>query len=42
MCQRSELSMLNAVELLELSLTEAAVNRETSKPFWESIALTGR
>ena len=34
--------MLNEVELRELSLTEADVNRETSKPFWESIGLTGR
>jgi uncharacterized protein YjiS (DUF1127 family) len=42
MRQRSELSMLNAVELGELSLTEADVNREASKPFWESASLTGR
>jgi uncharacterized protein YjiS (DUF1127 family) len=42
MRQRSELSMLNAVELRELSLTEADVNREISKPFWESMSLTGR
>ena len=37
--QRSELLMLNAVELRELSLTEADVNREASKPYWASIRL---
>lgn len=37
MRQRRELLMLNDVELRELSLTAADVNRETSKPFWESI-----
>lgn len=37
MRQRRELLMLNDVELCELSLTAADVNRETSKPFWESI-----
>jgi uncharacterized protein YjiS (DUF1127 family) len=37
--QRSELLMLNAVELRELSLSEADVNREGSKPFWASILL---
>jgi uncharacterized protein YjiS (DUF1127 family) len=42
MRQRRELLMLNDVELRELSLTEADVIRETSKPFWESISLTGR
>ena len=42
MRQRGELSMLNAVELRELSLTEADVNREASKPFWKSISLAGR
>ena len=40
--QRSELMMLNGVELRELSLTEADVNRETRKPFWESIDINGR
>ena len=39
--QRSELLMLNAVELREFSLTEADVNREMGKPFWESIRLNG-
>ena len=34
--------MLNAVELRELSLTEADVNREAVKPFWESIRLKGQ
>jgi len=42
MRQRRELLMLNDVELRELSLTEADVIRETSKPFWESISLTVR
>jgi uncharacterized protein YjiS (DUF1127 family) len=42
MRQRSELLMLNDVELRELSLTNADVNREASKPFWESISLTNR
>ena len=42
MRQRRARLMLNEVELRELSLTEADVNRETSKPFWESIGLTGR
>lgn len=40
--QRRELLMLNNVELRELSLTEADVDREASKPFWEGIQLTGR
>ena len=40
--QRSELMMLNRVELRELSVTEADVNRETGRPFWESIDLNGR
>jgi len=39
--QRSELLMLNDVELRELSLTEADANREANKPFWESISLKG-
>ena len=42
MRQRRELLMFNEVELHELSLTAADVNRETSRPFWESISLTGR
>ena len=42
MRQRSELMMLNGVELRELSFTEADVNRETRKPFWESIEINGR
>ena len=40
--QRNELMMLNGVELRELSVTEADVNRETGKPFWESIDINGR
>jgi uncharacterized protein YjiS (DUF1127 family) len=42
MRQRSELMMLNGVELRELSLTEADVNREMGKPLWESIDISGR
>jgi len=42
MRQRRELLMLNDVELRELSLTKADVNREAHKPFWEGIQLTGR
>jgi uncharacterized protein YjiS (DUF1127 family) len=42
MLQRSELMMLNGAELRELSLNEADVNRETRKPFWESIEINGR
>ena len=42
MRQRSELMMLNGVELRELSVTEADVNRETGRPFWESIDINGR
>jgi uncharacterized protein YjiS (DUF1127 family) len=42
MRQRRELLMLNGVELDDLSLTEADVNREARKPFWEAIKLTGR
>jgi len=42
MRQRRELLMLNDVELRELSLTEADVDREARKPFWEGIQLTGR
>lgn len=34
MRQRRELLILNDVELRELSITAADVNRETSKPFW--------
>jgi uncharacterized protein YjiS (DUF1127 family) len=40
MRQRRELLMLNDIELCELSLTAADVNREVSRPFWESIHLT--
>ena len=40
--QRRELLMLNDVELRELSISEADVNREARKPFWESIQLTER
>ena len=39
--QRRELLMLNDVELRELSLIEADVNREANKPFWQSIHLKG-
>src|SRR5262249_40519562 len=42
MRQRRELLMLNDIELHELSLTEADVNREARKLFWETIQLTGR
>jgi len=42
MRQRSELLLLNAVELRELSLTEADVDHEASKLFWEDIRLSGR
>jgi len=42
MRQRRELLMLSDVELRELSLTEADVIRETSRPFWESISITDR
>ena len=34
--------MLNDVELRELWLTDADVNREARKPFWESISSTNR
>jgi uncharacterized protein YjiS (DUF1127 family) len=40
--QRSELMILNGVELRELSLTEADVNRETCMRFWERIDIGGR
>ena len=42
MRQRRELLMLNDVELRELSLTGADVDREARKPFWESIQVPGR
>ena len=42
MRQRNELLMLNVVELHDLSLTEADVNREASKPFWASTDISGR
>ena len=42
LCQRRELLMLNNIELRELSLSDADVNREARKPFWETVRLTGR
>jgi uncharacterized protein YjiS (DUF1127 family) len=43
MRQRSELMMLNGVELRELSFTGADANREMLKPFfWKSIDKNGR
>ena len=42
MRQRRELLMLNDVELRELSLTEADVDREACKPFWGGAQFTGR
>jgi uncharacterized protein YjiS (DUF1127 family) len=42
MRQRRELLMLNDVELRELSLTAAEIDRETRKLSWESIDLTCR
>jgi len=42
MRQRSELLLLNAVELRELSLTEADVNQEARRLFWEDIRLSSR
>ena len=42
MRQRREMLMLNAVELRELSLIEADINREAGKPFWQRVHLTGR
>jgi uncharacterized protein YjiS (DUF1127 family) len=40
--QRRELLMLSDIELRDLSLSEADVNREAQKPFWEAIRLTDR
>ena len=40
--QRRELLMLDGVELRDLSVTQADVDREARKPFWEGIQLTGR
>jgi uncharacterized protein YjiS (DUF1127 family) len=40
--QRRELLMLNDIELNELSLTDADVNREARKPFWEGVEITSR
>jgi len=40
--QRSELLMLNEIEVRELLLTEADVNREANKPFWKSVSLINR
>jgi uncharacterized protein YjiS (DUF1127 family) len=34
--------MLNDIELCDLSLSEADVNREARKSFWETIQLTRR
>jgi len=42
MRQRRELLMLNDVELRELSITEADVDREARKPLWEGVQLTDR
>jgi len=42
MRQRRELLMLNSVELRELSLAVADVNREANRPFWTRLGLTGR
>lgn len=42
MRQRRELLLLNGIELRELLLTEADVDREARKPFWEGVQLTGR
>ena len=42
MRQRSELLLLNAVELRELSLTEAGVDQEARRLFWEDIRLSSR
>jgi len=42
MRQRRELLMLNNIELRELSLSEADVNREARKPFWKTVRLIGR
>jgi uncharacterized protein YjiS (DUF1127 family) len=39
---RRELLMLNDVELRELSLTKADVDREAHRPFWEGVQLTNR
>jgi uncharacterized protein YjiS (DUF1127 family) len=40
--QRRELLMLTDIELCEFSLSEADVNREARKPFWETIELSRR
>ena len=40
--QRSELLLLNTVELRELSLTEADVDQEARRLFWEDIRLSSR
>ena len=42
MRQRSELLLLNTVELRELSLTEADVDQEARRLFWEDIRLSSR
>jgi uncharacterized protein YjiS (DUF1127 family) len=42
MRQRRELLLFNGIELRELLLTEADVDREARKPFWDGVQLTGR
>ena len=42
MRQRRELLMLNDIELHDLSLVGADVNREARKLFWETIVLADR
>jgi len=42
MRQRSELLLLNAVELRELSFTEADVDQQARTLFWEDIRLSSR
>jgi uncharacterized protein YjiS (DUF1127 family) len=42
MRQRRELLMLSDVELRELSLIAADVNREAIRPFWQNVGLAGR
>jgi len=42
MRQRRELLMLNVVELRDVSLSEADIDCEARKPFWQVIRLGGR
>jgi uncharacterized protein YjiS (DUF1127 family) len=42
MRQRRELLLLNDVELRDISLSAADVNREAGKPIWETIRFAGR